>query len=467
VRALVVSTYELGHQPLHAAWGAASLLDSGAEVRCLDLSLPATEDVSSLLDWADLIAVSVPMHTAMRLALGFAGDLKERFPDKAVCFFGLYAPVGKELDRPPVDYLIGGEYAPGLAAWAKEVSGGANPRGSRVELGRGGWPALPARSLLPPLERYARLVLAREEHLVGYVETTRGCIHRCRHCPVPVVYNGRIRLAGLETVLRDIDQLVAMGASHISFGDPDFLSGPHYAARVIDAVSSEFPGITFDLTAKVSHILAHGEFWPKFQAAGCLFVTSAFESTDPRILDLLHKGHSPKDASRATELLRSAGIEPRPTWIPFTPWTTPETVADILDFVAGHDLVDSVDLVQYSLRLLVPPGSLLLSEPKMRQWLGPFDSESLSWSWRAPGPGLDELQAELWALAEAASASPELPSEHWDELCSIVSSRVGRPVGRGWRRREPPPRLSEPWFCCAEPTSQQVEQASLAPPCCH
>ncbi len=45
---------------------------------------------------------------------------------------------------------------------------------SLIQLGRGEF-ELPARNLLPPLERYAHLALGGDERLVGYVEARRGC----------------------------------------------------------------------------------------------------------------------------------------------------------------------------------------------------------------------------------------------------------------------------------------------------
>jgi len=46
---------------------------------------------------------------------------------------------------------------------------------------------------------------------VGYVEASHGCVHRCRHCPVPPVYDGRIRIVGADTVVQDIAGLVELG----------------------------------------------------------------------------------------------------------------------------------------------------------------------------------------------------------------------------------------------------------------
>src|SRR3954454_25415731 len=91
VRVLLVSTYELGHQPLHVASPAAALRAAGHDVRCLDVSVEPWDPAA--VEWADKGAFSVPMHTAMRLAMRAAQEVR----GKPVCFYGLYAPVSRDL----------------------------------------------------------------------------------------------------------------------------------------------------------------------------------------------------------------------------------------------------------------------------------------------------------------------------------------------------------------------------------
>ena len=71
-----------------------------------------------------------------------------------------------------------------------------------------------------------------------------------------------------------------------------------------------------------------------------------------------------------------------------------------------NDLVANVDAVQYTIGLLIPEGSLLLSAPEVEPRLESYDPAKLSWVWSAPEPWLDELQKELEALVEAAGAAP-------------------------------------------------------------
>src|SRR5207245_3510036 len=82
------------------------------------------------------------------------------------------------------------------------------------------------------------------------------------------------------------------------------------------------------------------------------------------------------------------------------PWTTHADYCAVLDFIEEHGLVDHVDPVQYTIRLLVPPGSYLLERPALKPYLGALDQASFSYRWTHPDPGMDELQRQISALVE-------------------------------------------------------------------
>lgn len=437
-RVLLVATYELGHQPANLAGPAARLRARGHEVRLLDTSVEPWDP--DALAWAERVACSVPMHTAARLARELAPAI-----DKPLCCYGLYAGMCADV----AEAVVAGEFEDGLVAWVE-----GRPVGTPVQLGsprpQVGAP-LPARELLPALDRYARLAVDGELRLAGSVEASRGCAHRCRHCPVPVVYDGRVRVADEEAVLADVAQLVAAGARHLTFGDPDFLNTPQHAIRVVRAVHARFPELTFDCTIKVEHVLAHRALLPELAESGCLFVVSAFETLDDTTLERLDKGHTAADAASAVEVLRAHGIDVRPSFLPFTPWTERADVEAILDFVAAYDLVPSVDPVQYTIRLLLPAGSLLLGHPDLAPYLDGWDAAQLTYRWHARDPEMDELQRALAALVEQSV-------ERNDPIAAtytLVREAVGlRPVDLSGCTDERP-RLTESWFCCAEPTATQ------------
>jgi radical SAM superfamily enzyme YgiQ (UPF0313 family) len=464
MRALLVSTYELGHQPLHVASPAAALLAAGHEVRCLDLSIEPWR--SELVDWAEAVAFSVPMHTAMRLAAVAARQVRRRRPDLPICVYGLYAPVARDAEIGAVaDRAIAGEYETALVDWFGELEGRRcdGVPDARKELTAGSTTptlhlertefGLPARHLLPPLERYAHLALDGHERPVGYVEATHGCRHRCRHCPLPVVYDGALRVVARDTVLADVDVLVAMGARHITFGDPDFLNGPGHALRIVRTMHERFPDLTFDCTVKVEHVRDHAHLWPELAASGCLFVVTAIETLNDDILARLDKGHTAADAAAAVVLLREHGIEARPTFLPFTPWTRIDDVIELLEFIGEHDLVGNVDPVQLSLRLLLPEGSLLLErpDPVLARAVGPYDSERLTYTWSSFDPMVDLLQARVAELVERSASEGAVPGETFERVRVAVLEVAGGadavelaiPSGSVEGR----PRMTEPWFC--------------------
>lgn len=464
MRVLLVSTYELGHQPIHVASPAGALIRGGHEVRCVDLAVERLDPEA--VAWAEAVALSVPMHTAMRLALAAAAAIRAARPGLALCFYGLYAVLAEE----GLDGLsIAGEYEPELVAWVEGLAGSGVPAatGTRIALGRGAF-GLPARHLLPPLDAYARLALAGGERLAGYVEASHGCAHRCKHCPVPVVYDGRTRLVGEDAVVADVAQLVELGARHITFGDPDFLNGPHHAVRVVSAVHSAFPELSFDVTVKVEHILRHGDVWPALARAGCLFVVSAFESASDEVLRQLDKGHTVADEIEAVAVLRAVGTEPRPSLMPFTPWTSAKDIGALLDLVSYCDLVGNVDPVHYSIRLLVPPGSLLMTSGALDGHLGPYDAEGLGWTWESDDPRLDAVQREFAAIAERAGNDSWPAARSYEAVRAATDTAFSTdgapflgpaPVAEARLRSalaaDQRPRLTEAWFCCAEPTDAQ------------
>ena len=228
MRVLLVSTYELGHQPVHVASPAAALRAAGHDVRALDVSVEPWD--ATLVEWADSVAFSVPMHTAMRMALVLAGSVRVQRPELPVCLYGLYAGISRDATTAVAagiaDKVIAGEYEPALVAWA----GASAPGGADGAAGDGDGRGLVPRATplctsaeAPSSPRHAtcyrrwsvtpRLVLGDEERLAGAVEASHGCSHRCRHCPLPVVYDGRLRIVAEDVVVADVAQLEAMGAA--------------------------------------------------------------------------------------------------------------------------------------------------------------------------------------------------------------------------------------------------------------
>src|SRR5665213_2662712 len=454
---LLVSCYEPGHQPAQLASASAFLRRAGFAPTCLDLAIePLDGGARARLAAARLVAISAPMHTALTLGLKVGERVRRENPPAHLCFFGLYAVLNRELLRGVCQTVLGPDCGEALVELAGALESGA----ASLALEARRLPVLaPARDGLPPLARYARLAVGGERRVAGHVESTRGCKHLCRHCPLPPVYRGRFFAVPVEAVLADAGLQVAAGARHIDFGDPDFLNGPTHALRVARAFHAAFPDVTFSFTAKVEHILRYRTFFPELAELGAVFVVSAFESLSDEVLAALDKGHRAAELPEAVRVVRDAGISIRPTFVPFTPWTTLEDYLALCRFVRAEALENEVDPVQLSIRLLIPPGSLLLDLPDLTRRLGPLDARGLTYRWTHAEPRLERLEAHVAALVEEATHTEDPPGETFARIHALTAAAAGVPLDEVEPSAEPrpaPPHLTEPWFCCAAPTRRQL-----------
>lgn len=465
---VLISTYELGHQPFGLASPAAWLAEIGAAVTCLDLS---REDFrEEPVRAANLICFYVPMHTATRLAVALLPRVRALNPRAHICFYGLYAPVNaKYLRELGADTILGGEFEQGLADLFVQLTQETRAQGSSgiqtgniVSLGRQSF-LVPDRSGLPPLARYAHLIMPDGGYrIAGYTEASRGCKHLCKHCPIVPVYDGAFRIVQREIVLEDIRRQVAVGAQHISFGDPDFFNGPSHALAIVEEMHREFPQLTYDATIKIEHLLNHTQHLKTLRHTGCLFVTSAVESVDDHVLHQLAKGHTRSDFLRAVDLFRGANLTLQPTFMPFTPWTTLHGYRGLLQVLVDACLVENVAPIQLAIRLLIPAGSRMLDLPEIRDLVEPFDAAALVYPWHHSDPRVDALATEIGQLVEREEklrhTRREIFARIWESAARATGESADLPAAlqNSAERQAAIPHMNEPWYCCAEPTTDQL-----------
>ena len=460
VNIVLISTYELGRQPFGLASPAAWLRAPGRRVTALDLSRQPLDE--AVVRDAAFIAVYLPMHTATRLAAQLIPTLRELNPRAHLCGYGLYAPMNAEYLRSlGVSTILGGEFEEGLVHLAERLEYAAIHTGNGASRTSQSEPLIslarqkfvtPVRGGLPWPPKYAHVVLPSGSHRVaGYTEASRGCKHLCRHCPIVPVYNGVFRIVDCEVVLEDIRQQVAAGAQHITFGDPDFFNGIGHAMVLVEALHSEFPQLSYDVTIKIEHLLKHKEHLPRLRDTGCLFVTSAVESVDDEMLCRLDKGHTRADFLKVNRLFRELAMALQPTFVPFTPWTTLDGYLDLLRVLRENELVENVAPIQLAIRLLIPAGSRLLELEDVRRLAGPFDPSALVYPWRNPDSRVDVLCEELEGIV-ATCEKLNLPRRKtferiWKAAHEAAGAQEEFAAPPVLAPRATIPYLNEPWYC--------------------
>lgn len=436
MRIVLVSTYELGHQPFGLASPKAWLLRAGYEVTSFDLA--KTPLPESAIREAEAVAFSLPMHTATRLAIPVIERVKRINPSARIACYGLYAPLNDGLLRSlGVEAILGGEFEHPLVRWA------AGEKAPGISLDKLAF-IKPDRS--NPAASYAKLRTAAGNKVVAYTEASRGCKHLCRHCPIVPVYQGRFRVVQRDIVIDDIRQQIAQGASHVTFGDPDFLNGPTHAMRIVETLHAEFPRVTYDATIKIEHLLKHRDLLGRLRETGCLFVTTAVESLDDVVLAKLEKNHTRRDFFETVALTRDAGLAVQPTFLAFTPWTTLESYRDLLRVLKDLDLVESVPSVQLALRLLITSNSRLLELEDIRSITGPFDKKLLVYPWTHQEPQVDALGARIFRLVDKLQKQ----GLNRTEIFAAIWHEAGdEPLPENFHLmpRAVVPYLDEPWYC--------------------
>jgi radical SAM superfamily enzyme YgiQ (UPF0313 family) len=456
MRVVLISTYELGRQPFGLASPAAWLRAAEAGVTCVDLSRETLPE--DAVRTADLVAFYVPMHTATRLAVAALPAVRGLNPKAHLCFYGLYAPVNESYLRGMgVETILGGEFEEGLRSLAERLGAGnvaAAKNGQReavISVARQKF-VTPDRTGMVALDKYARLMMpSGEARTVGYTEASRGCKHLCRHCPIVPVYNGVFRIVDREVVIADIRQQVSAGARHITFGDPDFFNGVGHAIPLVEELHREFPGVTYDATIKVEHLLKHSYCLGKLRDTGCLFVTSAVESVDDAVLERLEKNHTRADFLRVVEMFRGIGLALQPTFVPFNPWTTLEGYCELLEVLREQELVENVAPIQLAIRLLIPAGSRLLELDEIRRAAGDFDEAALVYPWKHADPRVDRLCEQIQGIVHSGEQIKRSRAQIFERIedaaFAVANGGITRSALPALASRAAVPYLNEPWYC--------------------
>lgn len=406
-RVLVVSSFEAELQPLASACVAAALRDAGAVVTAWDAHafpdlLPDAE--------VDLVLLSVQQFEGLQRAVDLAPRLHTAYPGAPVVAFGQYAQMNSVEFMTLVDAVAFDE-PERIAQELYQAADGevplaqvpalrtaerfaARPPRRRIAA------TAPARDLFPSLVHYP--LHHGPFGLMGNIEVSRGCHHKCTYCSVYGAYDGGVAPYQLETVLADARQLADEGVRHFFFIDAEFFNSRSLGVEAVRQIAAEVSGSTFEFTTRVDHILDYPTLLEELVSLGLRRVTSALEFPSDRILRIFDKGIDVAHMRAAIAEAQRIGFELNPTFIPFTPWVRYEELLTFEDFLIETGLARVVEPTALQTRLLLFKGSPLLRSP----WLADVDlvDRGFHLDWTHPDRRVEGLWQQRRAEAEGVGA---------------------------------------------------------------
>jgi len=110
-----------------------------------------------------------------------------------------------------------------------------------------------------------------------------------------------------------------------------------------------------------------------------------------------------------------------------------------------------------AIRLLVVEGSRLLELDDIRRTVDAYSPASLTYPWRHTDPAVDALQHRIERLVgkQIGADRVELFGQIWEDAHATAGIPAPPRRDTGTWPRASIPHLSEPWYCCAEPTAEQ------------
>ena len=94
----------------------------------------------------------------------------------------------------------------------------------------------------------------------------------------------------------------------------------------------------------------------------------------------------------------------------------------------------------------------------IRRAIGPFDAQSLVYPWRHADPRVDALSETVQGIAAAADRDKLSRTMAFERIWIAAHRAAGiaPPLLSRADNAQTVPFLSEPWYCCAEPTADQL-----------
>jgi anaerobic magnesium-protoporphyrin IX monomethyl ester cyclase len=210
----------------------------------------------------------------------------------------------------------------------------------------------PARHLVP-FDSYGA---SKEQN--GGIITSRGCVYNCNYCSSSLIMGKKFRSRSPDNVVDEIEELINnYQIRDIGFMDDTFMLNKRRVNDIANEIKARDLDLSFVASSRVDSVdqnLLHN-----LKSAGLKTIYYGVESGSQRILDLMKKGITLKQAEDAVKSAKNVDLEVLTSFILGYPGETEEDMNKSIKFSTKLDS----DYCQYS--ILTPfPGTPIYNELK-------------------------------------------------------------------------------------------------------
>ena len=199
------------------------------------------------------------------------------------------------------------------------------------------------------------------------IMTSRGCPFQCDFCSRPV-FGNQFRTRSASNIVDEMETIQALGYDRVWFADDCFTLNKRRFIDICNKIIERQIKIGWECLSRVDTI--DKEVAEKMKQAGCVRVYFGIESGNDRILALMNKQITTKQAKKAVYMTKQAGIQVGAFFIIGYPSENDETILDTVRFASCLPL----DYLSFTLPYPIP-GTPLYDRVKDRMivqdWDGP------------------------------------------------------------------------------------------------
>ena len=167
------------------------------------------------------------------------------------------------------------------------------------------------------------------------VITSRGCPFKCDFCSRPI-FGNRFRSRTAANVAEEVEAVRELGYERVWFADDCFTLDRKRMLNICDELVRRCTTIGWECLSRVDTV--DSEVARRMKKAGCVRVFFGIESGNEKILKIMNKHATTRQAAHAVSIFKKVGVQVGAFFIIGYPGENDETVLDTVNFASSLPL---------------------------------------------------------------------------------------------------------------------------------